>query len=66
MITVFAAFCFFVRIKVYAARGRLGPDILGMLVAMQIYGLEKGVCSGVPPLVNDVQVGYPLETVGPY
>jgi hypothetical protein len=25
-----------------------------------------GVCSGVPPLVNDVQVGYPLETVGPY
>jgi hypothetical protein len=41
MITVFAAFCFFVRIKVYAARGRLGPDILGMLVAMQIYGLEK-------------------------
>jgi hypothetical protein len=45
MITVFAVFCFFVRITVYAAGGRLGPDILGMLVAMQIYGLEKIACN---------------------
>jgi hypothetical protein len=26
----------------------------------------EGVCSGVPPLANDVQMGYPFEQVGPY